>query len=587
MPPPLKVFFPRGGVSDRETPYIDQPGAFAPPPAMRNVRLFDVGKDRARGGQRPGTRKLFELQGCAGLPVQQAASIATAAVTTGYVIGVCAEVGGWEPRTSGLLEGQCWMLGRQPAMFRDFYDSRGGGIASAYACKWHPLLTNDIRRAVFATIFTDATKNGGIITSGISLVDELGATLWTATLEDKAPGGSLPGSPARLYVNHVNIAAPTLGSGLVLVSVLAESTTGGLFQGWLYVYKATDGTYLQRYSCYGWAGEVVQTAVRPDNKIGVLFLGSGAAGSTVGLGPIEVGTPAIHFRSGLMLFEQTGDLTANGNPIQQVSFSEQLDPLDPFFEDTSGAVPHGYFRFSEKLARAPRGCYPTSVAATSSGGFVLTFSNKGWGPGYSFTPNDEIGGYSTVALIDATGDLVWEVDTDSIKGRDYVFGSATFHNDIPTTGDPFASDPPSIFASAVGLDGEVFVGGARNSASTTATDGFSVFCLDGTTGTILWKQGVGNPGSSSYTGTVAQAGLAVDPTDGNLLVAGKMNDKWGRASQARKAHLWKLDRRAGGILWDWSIFNNGTDTDAEAATAYGVDVDDRGRIIYCTDRVAP
>lgn len=558
IPPPFR------GVSDR-TAFSAQAVGLVPPDSLRNVRPDDVSKRHGRVGQRAGTKRFVDTQICGGAPIQLLATVSRASRVTGYQAVDCADVTVWEPRDSFALEGQCWMLGSAPSMFRDFADGRGGTSTNlGVACKWHPLITNDIRRAFYSALFNDVTVNGGADFSAITCVDELGAVLWTANLEDKQAGGALPGSPRAIYANHVNVVAPTLGSGHVLISVLASDATTQ--QGYLYVFDAASGAYLKRYDMRGFAGEVQQTAIRTDGKIAVLFWGTGGTATEFCLDgtPITPGGFSMYFRSGIALFELSGDAA---DPLRDVGFQGTTAPGVKVENLT-----HGHWRFSEKLlGRRPWGAYPTSIAAGPDNRLVVTFTNKGWGPNASYPPADNATYYSTVALLAADGTVEWEADTDSIR-RAYVIGVDTYYNDIPLNGDAFGTKPPSLFACAVGLDGTIFVGGARNSSSATATAGFNLFALSSIDGRMLWRTNMGGA-AAAFSGGVAQGGLCIDPADGNLIVAGYRGTAWTGAA-TRNAHLWKINKDNGAVIWHYDL--------REAVNAYSVDCDSRGRIVYTT-----
>ncbi len=562
--------FPVRGISD-STAFVAQTGAASvPPTALQNVRPFDVSKQRGRGGQRPGAWTVFDTQICNGKPIQLLSVVSKSSVVTDYLASACTDVTEWENRNGAAIGGQVWMLGSQPGMFRSFSDTRftGSSTKLGVAVRWHPLITNDIRRAFYAAHFVDAgaSVNGGQDFIGIACVDELGASIWTANLEDKQAGGALPGSPRDLYANHIEVVAPALGEALVLVSVLA--TTGTIVEGFVYVYKASDGTYLKRYNVDGWAGEVQQTAVRTDGKVAVLFFGSGGAipGETCVDGtPVEGGGFAQHFRSGIALYHVTGDAA---NPLQR----ERFGPTPPAYAKVETTI-HGYWRFSEQLlGRIPLGAYPTSIAAGPDSSLLVTYTNKGWGPNASFPPADNASIYSTAAYLNSEGTVVWETDTNSIR-RDYTVGTDTWHNDIPDSGDPFGSNPPSLFAAAVGENGALFVGGARNSSSSTASAGFNLFRLSPVDGRVIWSSNVGGA-AAAFSGGVAQGALKVDPTDGNIVVAGYRNAAFTGAGTAN-AHLWKFSSETGNLLWSY-------DLKQASKHAQSVDVDDRGRLVYST-----
>ncbi len=571
-----EITFPFRGVTDK-TPFIKTPGDSCPPGSLRNVRVFDITKDRARGGQRPGLTRLFDTQICGGNPVQAVASFSKPPKTTGYELGTTRRVtDNIVSRTSAGLAGQAWILNPVPGMIRDFLDSRGGGAAPGICCCWHPEITNNIRRGFFCTSYTDAGSNNGKQTTGVNCIDDQGVTLWQAVLEDRQAGGSLPSTPntRTISVNSIKVALPATDNGFVIVGVLLTRVTAPLTtQGYVYVYKASDGTYLKRYDLGGWASEAMAIAVRTDGKVAVLFNGSGAAGTLPNHPNIPPGSNAIQdgatlFRSGIMLFTATGDLA---EPLRQEVFGDQLDPLDTYYE-----AAHGYFRFSEQLARAPFGCYPTSMAAGLDGSLLVTFSNRGWGPNGFYQPTDTQYPYTTAALISIDGIVIWEADTESIR-RAYTGPWGTYYNDLPDTGDPFSGNPCTLWACAVGPAGELYVGGCRNTSSTTPSDGHNVWRLAQADGRIVWSGNVGGS-ASAYSAGIAQNGMAVDPLDSNVVVAGYRNAV-GAVSPATSAHLWKLDAATGQPVWSYDL------NTASAGIAYGVDVESRGLILYTTQKV--
>lgn len=534
---------------------------------MLNARPFDVSKKRGRGAQRPGLKRVYDIQICAGKPIQVLKTVSISSKVTDYEATGCKLIvdGEWEERNGAALQGQSWMLGTLPSMFRDFDHTTYAGTKDGLACCWHPLLTNEIRRAFLVTRHTDAGVNGGAQFARVRCVDELGTELWAANMEDKDAGGSLPGSPGSVSVNHV-LCNTTLGLGNALVIVSAVVFRGTDQQGYVYVYAAADGTYLKRYDCNGWAGEVQQAVTRTDGKVAVLFWGSGGTAGTCQDGtPVLAGGFGQFFRSGIMLFSpRTG-----ADPLERISFGENTTA--PKRELVAGAHP-GYWRFSEWLNRKPLGAYPCAIAAGPNASVVVCFTNRGWGPNASYPPADNSAPYSTVALVESTGAVTWEVDTDSIR-RAYTVGASTFYCDIPGTGSPYGTNPPSLFAAAVSIEsGRVYVGGARNSSSTTATEGYSLFCLSIVDGRILWKTNMGSA-ASAFAGSVGH--IVVDPTDRNIVVSAYRSATWtGHAS--RTGHLFKVDGINGTVRWHYDLQDN------EGVNAAMADVEARGRIVYVT-----
>lgn len=561
------ISFPFKGVSD-QTPFGVPAELTGPPGSLLNVRAFDVSKKRGRGAKRPGVSRVFETQICAGKPIQLLKSVSISSKVTSYQATGCRLIadGEWEERVSTPLQGQGFMLGSLPSMFRDFDEDTYAGTKAGVACCWHPLLTNGIRRAFVVSRHTDAGINGGQAFSRLRCVDELGAELWAANIEDKDAGGSLPGSPRTVAVNDV-ICNTSLGLGNALVIV-----SGALFgasdqQGYVYVYAAADGTYLKRYDLAGWSSEAQQAITRTDGKVAVLLWGSGGTAGTCQDGtPVLGGGFGQFFRSGIMLFEpRTG-----ADPLERISFGENTTAPK---RELVGGVHSGYWRFSEHLNRKPLGAYPCAIAAGPNASIIACFTNRGWGPNASYPPADNSSPYSTVARIESDASVSWEVDTDSIR-RAYTVGT-TYYCDIPGTGSPYGTDPPSLFAAACSIeDGRVYVGGARNSSSTTATDGFSLFCLSLVDGRILWKANMGSA-ASAFAGSVGD--IAVDPMDRNLVVGIYRSSTWDGGT--KNAHLVKVDAISGAVRWSYDLM------DSDAANTASVDVESRGRIVFMTPYV--
>jgi len=568
MPADQHISFPIRGVCDR-TPFGFPAQFTAPPGFIRNVRGFELPQKRGRGAKRPGAKRVFETQICAGKPIQCLTTVSISSKVTSYQATGCRMIadGEWEARSSGPLQGQTFMLGTLPSMFRDFDHTTYAGTKEGVACCWHPLLTNDIRRAFVVTRHTDAGVNGGQAFARVRCVDELGTELWQANMEDKDAGGALAGSPRVVAVNHVHCNS-TLGLGNALVIVSAVLYGTGTQQGYLYVYAAADGTYLKRYDMDGWASEVQGVCTRTDGKIAALLWGSGGTAGTCQDGtPVETGGFGQFFRSGIMLFTpRTG-----ADPLERTSFGENTTAPK---RELVGSVHPGYWRFSEWLNRKPLGAFPSAIAAGPNASVIVSFSNRGWGPNASYPPADNSAPYTTVARVESTGVVSWEVDTDSIR-RAYTIGATTYYCDIPNGGSAFTSEPISIFTVAVSIEDNVaYVGGARNSASTTATVGFSLFCISLADGRILWRTNMGSA-ASAFAGSVSH--LVVDPSDRNLIVSAYRSSAW--TGSTGDAHLFKVDAVTGDVRWSYCI------TDSDATATNMADADSRGRIVFVTPYV--
>jgi hypothetical protein len=311
------------------------------------------------------------------------------------------------------------------------------------------------------------------------------------------------------------------------------------------IYEAQQRYYQTMMSAYGGGG-------------GGGGYGAGFGGGTLPNfpgGAIAIAAGATAFRSGVALYEPNGGASV----LTRVQFSSALPASAPMYE-----AAHGYLRFAEQSAQSPYGTFPGAigVGATDNSCAVVS-SNKGWGPSAAFPPADS-GPYISVRKIDASGAILWETDISTVR-RNYAGTWGVYHNDVPQAGIP----DPTLIACTMDADGNVYVAGYRNAAAATA--GFTVAKLASADGAPL--------AVFNTSGTIRQAGIAIDPTDNTLIVVGDRNDKWTGSGGTALAYMWKLNREDLTLLWAWDILESGSAT--------GVAVNASGQIAYSSDYVTP
>lgn len=529
------IQLPVRGVSDA-LPHIQQPGDMAGPDAARNIRVNAQNKANATMGPREGVVSAFEAIGTGGR-VQAMFNVSTASGTA-LRVGESDDIGAGASKPGLPITGQAWVIDTDNSLALAFSDpSTDASGFSAYSCSWH----SDGTKAASACILIDP-ETGKAGTRITMFNVSTGAVLWTTLLQDKEPGGSIGGDPFPIYANSVR------------VYNTFTYVTGG---PWLFVLRTSDGVYLKRYSIDGWAWEVQDARVRPDNKLAVLFKGTSTAQGPVTASSYGAGS---YFRSAIALYTVNSDTTVNGTPLTLAQYGAKLDAGDPTYED------HPHFRLSQHLGRSPRGMAPFALAVGSDGRVFFGGTNTGFGP-TDASPPDGTGGYSTVGCISAgtsTAALVWEGDTNSQRQN---WQGTGWYNDIPytATGEwvPGLEDSPGVNGLAVDADGNVYAVGRLNAA------GYNVFKLRGTDGAIMWQ---------ATTGALAhQHGVWYDSFSGLVTVVGVANSDYPDAG-GQYAHLWRFNADSGEIV---STFYLG-----QPVTAFGVDVHPTtGKVLFVTDRI--
>jgi hypothetical protein len=329
---------------------------------------------------------------------------------------------------------------------------------------------------------------------------------------------------------------------------------------------------------------IVALAARPDGDdwlIWAAFNGATAAGTFANpTGSIASGTCARHVRAGVALIrERAGELAWE-------VIGDAPSVADPYVEIDAGglAVSPQAVRLSYSLARSPRGGLPSAIAAdvasgAGSAGFVVAFTNDGWGPTTAFTP-DGTRAATCLAKYDREGRLVWEIDLSSRIGGEAGGKRAgiatTYPCDVPdedganvgTT----SANGPAIRALAVDPEGVIYAAG-RISAGR-----YNVWCIDAG-GTVRWRARTesNNPTSGSPAwaspgaagGGTPRYGLAIDPADQAPLVIGRRNNTHGENDTPldRFAWLFKLQPADGSITWAWAPSHDDTDNQGTGVAA--------------------
>lgn len=537
MPDPTRLIPPIRGVGNNR-PYIDTPGDLSPPESTRNFRTHDVAKDRPCGGKRAGLRKAFtQRMGDGTHGVVAACAITRATAVSGYTIGQTTPLGAYESRVSSALHGNAFMLDSSLGMFRDFIEERPtAGTRPVVAVTW---IGTD--RMAWIANYTLA----GNAVCAVRVVRTDGSVVWSAICQDADPGSALPASPASISGNTLCYIVPVgYGPGLVLVAA----------GPYVYVFSADSGRYIQRFNCAGQSSEVVDVKPLPDQSgVYVLFYGSNVGATLPGGVTVTAGKYAAHFRAGVM--RALVDVFINVGTLAQdtAAYGANLSAGAPFFESA-----HNYARLSELLVRAPRGGYPTALRVFSDRGVAVSFTNQGWGPNATYAP-DGSAPYSTVARLDPTGHVLWEVDTQSLL----VAGDGGYTNDITAGG---GGDNASIQALCTDAAGNTYAAGRENNA----TAGACVFALD-PLGSILWTKGIQTYSDPAVL-TVRQGGAATDPTDNNPVFVGDRNNTSGS-----NAMLWKLSAETGAVAATYDL--------GGAFSGLGLDINSAGQYALGSDRV--
>lgn len=531
------IQLPVRGVSD-SLPHIQQPGDMAGPATMRNVRVNAVGGARATMGPREPYTSAFEAIGTGGR-VQALFNVSTASGTA-LRLGDCTDIGAGSSKPGLGIEGQAWIIDTDNSLALAFSDpSADVAGQSAYCCSWHP----DGSKAASAIIFPDPATGGRASTRVTLFNATTGAVVWTTLIQDKDPGGSVGVDPFPIYANSVRV---------------YNTFTYVCAGPWVFVLRTADGVYIKRLNINGWAWEVQDARVRPDNTLAVLFLGTSTTQGPVTASSYSAGA---YFRSAVALYTVNSDTTVDGTPLTLAQYGAKMAGTDPNYED------HPHFRFSQHVGRSPRGLAPFALAVGSDGRVFAGGTNTGFGP-TDASPPDGTGGYSNVLCISAgtaAASLVWETDTNSQRTN---WQGTGWYNDIPYDAFgvwiPGLTDSPGVNGLAVDPDGNVYAVGRLNAA------GYNVFKIRGTDGALMWQ---------ATTGALAmQHGVWYDSFSGLVTVVGVANASYPDAG-GQFAQLWRFNPASGEIVSTFYL--------EKPVTAFGVDVHPTtGKVLFVSNRAA-
>lgn len=522
---PSRLPLPVRGASDVPA-FTDQTPDTCPPGAIRNVEVFAPPGGRAQLGMRRGHRRTFPRAlgtgpGQALLPCTRVPSV------TGYVLSKGSEIGGGASRLVEAYQGNVWMLDDVPTLDREAAFKPDGVNRASNACAWSQ---DGTRLAVGVNTVAGDGRTIGVV----GVYDTTGALVFSRTL-------AIP-FPFHSAINSLVWSKNWLWAcaGPHIFRIAKDNAS------WTYFYP-------------GWTKEVVQVTLLEDDQ-GVERLypatdGFETPGTLVGYGLMTEPYCQQQTRSGIHCFRINEGAT--GSVLIREQFGLALDPAAAGYESN-----HGYMRVSELPVVRPYGCNMLAVAA--GGPFneiAFTRTNQGFGPTGAYRPNGTARPPFCVGLLATDGTLEWMVDQDSLNAAGMGFGyyesppgTPVYHyNDINT---------PTYESVAINGDGDVYIAGRQNRA------GFSVLKLSGEDGRMLWRQNVVASG-----GQIRQAAIAVNPTNGNVIVGGDRNNVWPGATG--QAHIWELSSVDGSIVNTFDV--------GKAVSVLGVSVKADGSIAYVTD----
>lgn len=526
------VPFPTRGATNA-TAFIDGKPGFAPVENLRNVRAFVPGSDRPTGGTRAGLVEVFTQLGSG--PVQGFCSVNRQSISSGFTLGDPVDCGSGVSHSAVAPSGNLWVLDGVPSVLwtHTLTDTIASGLP--YPKVTASAFTQDGTILVIAHSEINVNGKQMVKVRAIRMSDR--STLWTVTYNDagttdKAVRRVVCSSKFAFICASTNILAVHLTTG-----VLYEPST---CNGWAYEIRGagvfTSGT--TEYLMVAFDGSRVGS--NPGDMVGggTHSLPTSVDGSYSGLF-------ASQFRAGIMKFRIYANDTQGpfppGHPLTRTNldgsalvFGTQLASGAP---GTEYGAPHNYFRVWEHSAGAPRGCIIGDMAVGSDGTCVCVRCNQGWGPAaFPWRPGcPDVGPQGpdiSVFKVRSNGTMQWEqytgVDVQGGLGSGYYNdGTDHFHyNDITN---------PTLRAVAMDAAGAVYVAGFQNPS------GFSLHRLS-TNGSIDWYSNVVQAGYY-----VADGGLRIDPTDGNLIVTAQRTSGWDGGTYP--AHVFKVASSTGRIIW--------------------------------------
>lgn len=572
----MRLVVPTRGVANA-TVAADQPAEFTPPDGELNVVLHSPVGGRPQLGQRPGLRKSFaERLGRDGnREVQGMARISRASAITKFTLGATITVTGTAKR-SELIAGNCYVFNpaRDGSIDALTVAGSSGAVTQTRASEdstqtvtaaigfpntdtpsWaamHPSST----LAVFGFDYLSSGQNRVLLVfvdprDGQPLGYRRIAPASEASIDNAISGGAVFTDTALWVARGTKlhrIGVEQVGAYLVptgAFDVPAATETG--------VSVAGVGRITGIAACKpsGW-------------RLYGCFDGESSSGTLAGpTTTLAAGYPARCVRAGVTAWDEVGA------GCVRVAMGGTPTLLDAYVEVASGIpIVHNTLRFSQVLDRAPRGCIPTAIAAQPDGtGFVVAFTNDGWGPTVADFPPDGNRAASTLARFDSNGVMEWEIDAQSRipgeAGGKRATVATTYPCDLPdedgTNAGTTSKDGPAIRALAIDRTGIVYAAG-RISAGR-----FNVFSFGAAGGSLRWRARTesnnptdGTPDAwaapgAAGRGTPARC-IGIDGADGRVVVVGKTNRTHAaQATRTRSAHVFRLDPADGVIVSVWSV----------------------------------
>lgn len=573
----MRLVVPTRGAANA-TVAADQPEQFTPPDGESNVVLHSPVGGRPQLGQRPGLRRSFaERLGRDGArAIQGLARISRASAITRFAIGSTITVTG-TARRSQLIAGNIYAFNpaRDGAVDAVMIAGSAGAVTQTRA-------SEDSTQTVTAAIGFPNSDTPSWVAMHPS------STLAVAGFDYLASGQ-----------NRVLLVFMDPRNGTILgyrrIAPASEATIDNAISGGA-VFTDTAlwvarGTRLHRVGVQQVGTYLVPTGafdVAPVTETGVSVSGVGRITGIAACKPsgwrlygcfdgesssgtlasptttLAAGYPARCVRAGVTAWDEVGA------GVVRVALGEAPTLTDAYVETSSGVpIQHNTLRFSQVLDRAPRGCIPTAIAAQPDGtGFVVAFTNDGWGPTVADWTPDGGRAPTTLARFDSNGVKEWEVDAQSRipgeAGGKRATVATTYPCDLPdedgTNAGTTSKDGPAIRALAIDRTGIVYAAGR------ISVGRFNVFSFGASGGSLRWRARTesNNPMSGGTVGPWAASGAAgrgtparcigIDGADGRVIVAGRHNQSWGSADVlSRWAHVFRLAPADGLIESVWAV----------------------------------
>jgi hypothetical protein len=574
---------PTSGVAN-VSPLSQTPGDFAPPQGMRNFVSNAIGK-RRNLSSRPGLVKAFpQRMGRNGHHRPQALeTISRASAETSFVLGSATPLVGMAAQRSGLIAGNVFTMypGRLGVIEALAVSGSGGQAAGQLGTSIStlPLPTTanfpdsptcqqvlvDATGTLAAAVF-DWTDDGRHRTLVMFSDPRTGTPLGARVVSAASAESTDPANVAPVCVFTGNLLVIARGrtlQGVELIPVSGRQLPGAVIDSIAGEWTPSVGKVTAL------AGRVIDGEL----VIWAAFVGAGAAG-VYGWpdGTIVAGEPARQYRAGValaMLFKDASGVWG----FAQTPIGREPTAGDPYRElDAGGALlEHDTIRLSEQLNRGPRGAVITAIEGHSDGSCVVTMSNSGWGPDYTFTP----GGHAptNVAKFDATGTLVWEVDTGSLIAGELggkISGAGTrYRCDVPdedsTNAGTTSHNGPALKAVALDQTGRVYVAGRIHDSLAC------VFALGAAGGTIAWRAKLDLDAAAGDAGKGCPSfSIAVDRGDQQPVVIVGRTVNWNpdpAVTTEAKANAFKLSSADGSVVWSWSTTQDTSEPSATCVAA--------------------